>query len=115
MFKLIALRPLEGCRESALKCLKKGQMYYFCNDYFITKDGICYRDEYVKPLPDDFFSLNENSKLRVNVSAIVGMNGDGKSTLVELMMRLINNCAKHYNLTYKDNLLKIEKMQITLF
>jgi len=115
MFKLIALRPLEGCRESALRCLKKGQMYYFCNDYFITKDGICYRDEYVKPLPDDFFSLNENSKLRVNVSAIVGMNGDGKSTLVELMMRLINNCAKHYNLTYKDNLLKIEKIKVELF
>ena len=115
MFKLIALRPLEGCRESALKCLKKGQLYYFCNDYTITKDGICYRDEYVKPLPDDFFSLYGNSKLQVNVSAIVGMNGDGKSTLVELMMRLINNCAKHYNLTYKDNLLKIEMIKAELF
>lgn len=57
MFKLIALRPLEGCRKSALKCLREGQMYYFCNDYRITKDGMELRDEYVRPLPEDFFRI----------------------------------------------------------
>lgn len=115
MFKLIAVRPLKGCRPSALKCLKIGQLYYFCNDYTITKDGICLRDDYVRPLPKDFFSIVKNSPLQVNVSAIVGMNGDGKSTLVELIMRLINNCAKHYNLTYKDHLLRVEKIKAELY
>ena len=67
MFKLIALRPLKGCRESALKCLKIGQMYYFCNDYIITEDGIRMRDEYVKPLPEDFFTTTESKGLRVNI------------------------------------------------
>ena len=54
------------------------------------------RDEYVRPLPEDFFTAKHNNGLQVNISAVVGMNGDGKSTLIELAMRLINNCAKHY-------------------
>ena len=115
MFKLIAIRPLKGCRKSALKCLKEEEIYYFCNDYTITEDGISLRDNYVRPLPDDFFSIEASSKIQINVSAVVGMNGDGKSTLVELVMRLINNCAKHYRLTDKDNLLRIEGIKAELF
>ena len=115
MFKLIAVKPLKGCRDSVCKCLKTGKMYYFCNDYYITENGICLRDEYVKPLPNDFFSLDTNSKLQINISAVVGMNGDGKSTLIELVMRLINNCAKHYRLTDKDNLLRIDGVKAELY
>ena len=73
MFKLIALRPLKGCCKSALKCLEVGQMYYFCNDYVITEDEIMLRDEYVRPLPEDFFTIDEQKNLKINVSAIVGM------------------------------------------
>ena len=115
MFKLIALRPLKGCRMSALKCLKIEQMYYFCNDYIITDGGIRMRDEYVRPLPEDFFMTAGRKGLRVNLSAVVGMNGDGKSTLIELAMRLINNCAKHYRLTDKDHLLRIEGIKAELY
>ena len=106
---------MRGCRLSALKCLRIGQMYYLCNDYTITEDGISMRDEYVKPLPEDFFSLDNRSSLEINISAVVGMNGDGKSTLIELMMRLINNCAKHYRLTDKDNLLRVEGIKAELY
>lgn len=115
MFKLIAIRPLEGCRDSALKCLKIGQLYYLCNDYTITEDGISMRDNYVRLLPKDFFSPGYGSQLQVNIAAIVGMNGDGKSSLVELVMRLVNNCAKHYNLTDKDHLLRVEDIKAELF
>ena len=89
-------------------------MYYLCNDYTITEDGISMRDEYVKPLPEDFFFLDNRSSLEINISAVVGMNGDGKSTLIELMMRLINNCAKHYRLTDKDNLLRVEGIKASV-
>lgn len=115
MFKLIAIRPLKGCCKSVCKCLKIDKMYYFCNDYYITENGICLRDEYVKPLPNDFFSLGTSSTLQINISAVVGMNGDGKSTLIELAMRLINNCAKHYRLTDKDNLLRIDGVKAELY
>lgn len=115
MFKLIAIRPLLGCLPSILKCLKEGQLYYFCNDYSITNDGIAMRDEYVKPLPEDFFSLEDKPQLRINVSAVVGMNGDGKSTLVELLMRLLNNCAKHYGINDKNYLLRVEGVKAELY
>lgn len=115
MFKLIAVRALEGCYPWISKCLKVGEIYYFNNDYYITDDGIRLRDEYVRLLPDDFFSLNGNSTLQINISAVVGMNGDGKSTLVELVMRLINNCAKHYRLADKDNLLRVDGVKAELY
>ena len=115
MLKLIALKPLRGCRKSVLKCLQVGRMYYLCNDYRISEDKVCLRDEYVRPLPEDFFSVAGDSPLSINISAVVGMNGDGKSSLIELMMRLINNCAKHYRLTYKDRLLRIEGIKAELY
>lgn len=115
MFKLIAVKVLEGCRKSVCKCLSVGKMYYFNNDYYITDDSICLRDEYIRLLPDDFFSLDATSTLQINISAVVGMNGDGKSTLMELVMRLINNCAKHYRLADKDNLLQIVGVKAELY
>ena len=110
MFKLLAIRPLEGCADYIQKCLKTGMMYYFCNDYIIEPEShIRRRSKNIKPLKEDFFTVvsesdysEDNSSGRksptVSVSAIVGKNGDGKSTLVELMMRLINNCAISYEL-----------------
>lgn len=115
MLKLLAVRPLPGCRQSALKCLRVGQMYYLCNDFRISENVVSLRDEYVQPLPSDFFSFSKEDSLNINVSAVVGMNGDGKSSLIELMMRLINNCAHHYHLTYKDRLLRIEGIKAELF
>ena len=110
MFKLLAIRPLEGCASHIRKCLKTGMMYYFCNDYIIEPGShIRRRSKNIKPLKEDFFTVvsesdysednrSERKSPTVSVSAIVGMNGDGKSTLVELMMRLINNCAISYEL-----------------
>lgn len=115
MLKLIAIRPLPGCRQSALKCLQIGQMYYLCNDFRISDDTVSLRDEYVRPLSPDFFSLSKDASVSINISAVVGMNGDGKSSLIELMMRLLNNCAKHYRLTYKDRLLRIDGIRAELY
>ena len=115
MFKLLAIRPLDGCLLSVSKCLQKDKMYYFCNDYTITEDYISLRDEYVRILPKDFFNLHEKSSLEINVSAVVGMNGDGKSSLIELLMRLINNFAKRYKLLDKDNLSRIEGVKAELY
>lgn len=115
MLKLIAIRPLPGCRQSALKCLRVGQMYYLCNDFRILEDSVALKDEFVRLLPADFFSLSPDDALNINVSAVVGMNGDGKSTLIELMMRLINNCAHRYGLTYNDRLLRIDGIKAELY
>ena len=115
MFKLIAVRPLKGCGKHILKCLIEEQMYYFCDDFVITEGGIALREGHTKTLPNKFFSLGGMSELEVNISAVVGMNGDGKSSLIELVMRLINNCAKHYKLADKENLLRIQDVKAEMY
>ena len=128
MFKLLAIRPLEGCAPYIQKCLKTGLMYYFCNDYIIEPSShIRRRSKNIKPLQENFFTvvsesdnnddyISKEKTPMVSVSAVVGMNGDGKSTLMELMMRLINNCAITYNLSASsDDLRRVKKVKAELY
>ena len=129
MFKLLAIRPLPGCASYIQKCLKPELMYYFCNDYIIEPNShIRRRSKNLKPLKENFFTVDSQSDYfrinssetivcpKVNVSAVVGMNGDGKSTLVELMIRLINNCAISYNLcSSQDNLRRVKGVKAELY
>ena len=72
-FKLKSLTIYEKMSEKGgdiLKILKPGT-YYFCNNNVI--------------LPKDFFGKN------INVHALVGKNGSGKSSLLDLIYRIINN------------------------
>lgn len=114
MFKLIAIKPLQGCQDHIRKCLKTDMMYYFCNDYYIAEDEsyIERRSKNIQPLKKDFFL----GKPQVNISAVVGMNGDGKSTLVELMMRLVNNCAISNELAATpESLRRVEGVKASLY
>lgn len=102
MFQLIAIRPLRGCREYIRKCLKEGVFYYFCDRYQITERGTITRSEGSRELPENLFSVN-GCHTHISLSAIVGRNGDGKSSIVELMLRLINNYAANVKeLTHED-------------
>ena len=102
MFQLIAIRPLQGCYEYIRKCLKEDVFYYFCDQYEISKDGIISRNRESKAIPDNLFSIN-GGHAHINLTAIVGKNGDGKSSIVELMIRLINNyTAQVRELTHND-------------
>lgn len=102
-FKLLAIRPLEGCDERFLKNLKEGMVYKFYQDYkfYIDNNGT---DEELnsenfdqfkgKPIskiesPKEEVDLYSKEKLNINVSAVVGKNGSGKSSLVELLYRYL--------------------------
>lgn len=64
--------------------LTTGVFYYFCNDYVIRKSGktIERASKYNEPLEDDFFHLIEATHgTTINLQAVMGMNGDGKSSL----------------------------------
>lgn len=114
MFKLLALRPLKGCASHIRKCLKEDVFYYLCDDYRIDwhKGVIRRRSPNLKPLPEDFFL----KKPKVNISAIVGKNGDGKSTIVELIIRLVNNCAITNDLAAKKNsLMWVKEVRAELY
>ena len=114
MFKIIAIRPLKGCAPHIRKCLKEDVFYYLCNDYRIDLEmGLVRRKSpNIEPLSDSFF-LNSP---KVNISAIVGKNGDGKSSIIELLLRMINNCSVTNDLAAEtDSLRWVNGVRAELF
>ncbi len=107
--KLIAIRPLEGCNSKYLKLLSTKELYLLCNNYEI--DG---EDKIIETvsLPKGFFS----SKMpEINVQAIVGKNGSGKSTIIELLFRALNNIAFDYQKIKIADISKIEGLRVEVY
>ncbi|UOX33767.1 hypothetical protein LXD69_17250 [Flavobacterium sediminilitoris] len=85
-FKLLAIRPLEGCNPKFLKNLEENRIYQFYNDYEFILDEQnenVIEIKHTPTVPDNLYKIKED--LEINISAIVGKNGSGKSSLVELM------------------------------
>lgn len=80
-FSICALEILQGC--SCGRILKKG-LYLFDDRLSFDTDG-SYIGVNESEVPKDFFGPN------ISVHAIVGENGSGKSSLLDLIYRLINN------------------------
>jgi hypothetical protein len=93
-FKLIGVRPLKGCAPHIRKVLKEDTTYFIYNEYEIDPETpeLIRERKGVDPIHKTFFSDGVNSPL-ISISAIVGKNGDGKSTLIEIIIRIINNFA----------------------
>ena len=130
MFKIIGIRIHEGCNESIRKILKEEKSYFLYNDYEDDLEesknhewnGIRRRKKNIGVVPpDDFYHIEENEKNsvespNVNISAIVGKNGSGKSTIVEIMIRIINNFAfKAGFAKNRNNLVWVKGLRATLF
>lgn len=91
VFKLIAIRVMEDCSPMLSKILHTGETYFFCSDYVDDgKGGICQKPN-VQELAPDFFQVKGGPL--VSISCIVGMNGDGKSSIIEILIRTLNNFA----------------------
>lgn len=86
-FKLIAIRPLADCDKKFTKILSEGTPYIFYNEFdfsnYADQSRIIKKKENKTP---DLFSVKNNFKkeIKINISAIVGENGSGKSSIVEL-------------------------------
>ena len=121
MLKILAIQVLKGCEDYIIRCLEPGMMYYLCYDYDISQslDGVWEvfkQDAYINNVDEKFFRIKPDSKLNINVSAIVGANGSGKSTIVELILRMLNNCAIKYGITAEDAQLEyVEGVHARLF
>lgn len=124
---VIAVRILPHCRDSVRKCLKENVYYYLNTNFEISEDGntIALRERHLEAINDTFFNENEifddNESLmagsdqegrkrtpNISISAIVGKNGDGKSSLVEFMLRLINNFVCRRGLNPNEHLVYVD-------
>ena len=99
-FRLVAIRVGANNKQEIIRALKVETTYFFYNDYVDSYDeqhkwkGIK-KTETPKPIEPNFFAVDERDELSpiINVSAVVGKNGDGKSSLIEFLLRLVNNYA----------------------
>lgn len=117
-FKILAIRPLTHCAKNILKNLVPEEFYFFDNSYKPTKDrsGIeKHNKNQDRTLPNDFFSIksdfvnNDSTLTNINIQAIVGKNGSGKSSLVELLLRILNNFFKNKEYNTLTNKLRYAK------
>ena len=121
MLKLLAIQVLKECEDYIMRCLKPGMMYYLCHDYDFSQSlggiwTVCKRGANINTVDEKFFRIKSESSLNINVSGIVGENGSGKSSIVELILRMINNCSINFCITAEDAQLKyVEGVHARLF
>lgn len=115
-FKIIALEILKGCDNKHSKLLEKNKLYYFYNDYSIKSDKIAVKENFnIYSFLDDA----QQSDLTINISAIVGKNGMGKSTIVEFIIKAINNLFYRYREDNKEEEFhevdKVEGLELNIY
>ncbi|KQT29556.1 hypothetical protein ASG22_19725 [Chryseobacterium sp. Leaf405] len=140
-FKLLAIRPLKDCDSSFLKNLKENCFYRFYNEYDyehiktdnteislidlqnkilqsnvndLSQKKIDFLEvtqiKYIQEVPDSFYEEN------INVSAIVGKNGSGKSSILEFLYAFIFNISKKYKiLKFGESTVNYNKINLEIY
>lgn len=104
MFRLLSLKIFEDCSACARKVLQAGALYMFCEDYSENKENLYTLTkkgevtDVCRHLYDCHYRLEthgmiEDRTIAISIQAVVGKNGDGKSSVVEMIIRIINNFA----------------------
>ena len=92
-FSVIAVR-CNSDESTGRRKLVSGKIYYLLDGYSVERADELYMTlerEHLNNLYDDYMITGDEAHPHVQVSAIVGQNGAGKSSLIEFIMRLINN------------------------
>lgn len=101
---------MDDCAQK--KCLRGG-LYFFNDRLCQTQDGEIALNLKCK-VPHDFYGAN------INIQAVVGQNGSGKSSILELLYRIINNFTfmlelGMYRNSYAEQLFYVKGLHATLY
>ncbi|PWN61147.1 AAA family ATPase [Chryseobacterium viscerum] len=97
-FKLLAIRPMKGCNPKFLKNLEEERIYKFYNDYIFQDAKGNEITDFSQVIQVSNIKYESTTPInlygdKINISAIVGKNGSGKSALVELFIASINQLS----------------------
>lgn len=73
--------------EKMHRILKENTLYKFYSDIDITENRITITHS----TPQELYNLNKS--INISISAIVGENGSGKSTIIDYIIRVVNNLS----------------------
>ena len=112
-FKLLAIRPLKGCSPRFLKNLEEDRIYKFYNDYsfFENKERKVTEIKSEDSVPENLY---EKSELDIQISALVGKNGSGKSSLLELLYASCSAIAINQKIIGNKNV-DVEGLKVAIF
>jgi len=119
MIKIIAINILDDCKDYIRKNLQINEPYILYKNYKLRhsenkKQFLIQKSESL--INDDFFSYDDkNKQTKINISAIVGKNGSGKSAIIDIILRLINNLAFRYIKSKKANINFIKGIRAQLY
>ena len=97
-FAVVAVRCNDGSQGK--RKLIPGDVYTLLQGYMVDADDSenhsdtdAHNRDHLNSLYDEYLNQDKEGQPHVIISALVGKNGSGKSSLVEFIMRLINNFA----------------------
>lgn len=98
-FKLLAIRPLGNTSSELLKGLTEKCIYKFYSDfiYNLDEDENVISIKYLNTVPSNLYGEN------ISISAIVGQNGSGKSSLLEVFYYFLFCYSRTEGLLKNDN------------
>lgn len=105
-FKLLGVRPLSNCNPQFSKSLVEGKLYAFYTDALLVEDKT------IKPAGNLDFRLdslifNKSNSSELTISALVGENGSGKSTIIELNSNDFHHLPEMNRLLQENDLFKL--------
>lgn len=91
---ILGIELIDG-NSSVIKNLEKGWYpFFYCDDLDKPPKD---KEEVSMKTPDDFYRFDNNDRCKVMFSCVIGENGSGKSSLFEVLYRIINNLTMHFD------------------